>query len=217
MKGIMNKMNGMKRMLCAAFAMVFILTAAMPVLAAPKITQTDYEGRGRVEVDFGSKVNYKNVKVTVKDSAGKTYTTRIVEKDNDDLTFDIQKYAEGKTYTYTITGIKKRSESEYGKVTGTVKIPAKSALPQVKKVEYDRKDKEVEFDFNTKVEWKGANVKIKNGSKNYVVKILSKDNDEIDVKVKGLQPGTKYTYTISGVRTRGSKDYKTVTGTFVAR
>ena len=39
--------------------------------------------------------------------------------------------------------------------------------------------------------------------------IIEKDNDDIEVKVKKLKVGKKYTYSISGVAKKGSKSYKT--------
>ena len=49
--------------------------------SSPKIEEVDYEGNGRVDVDFYGKVKYKNVKVTVKDTAGKKYTAKVTAKD----------------------------------------------------------------------------------------------------------------------------------------
>ncbi len=212
-----NNKNMVKRTLAALMVMIWMVVAAVPALAAPKIQKAEYEGKGRVEVDFNSKVKYKNVKVTVKDNKGATYSTKINEKDNDDLTFTIKNFKTGRTYTYTISGVKKNNETSYGKVTGKVSIPAATAAPKVKDTDYDREDREVEFEFAGKVQWKNAKVTITDGSKNYVTRILEKDNDSIEVKVSKLTVGKKYTYKISGVAARGSNSYKTISGTFVAR
>lgn len=207
----------MRVMLCTMMAAIWVLAMAMPAMAAPKVKEAEYEGNGRVEVEFGSKVNYKNVKVTVKDGSGKSYTTKIVEKDSDDLTFVIKNFAKGKTYTYTISGIKKRSEKSYGSLKGTVKIPGASAKPRVKEVDYDRDDKEVEFEFANRVQWKSPKVTISDGKKNYVVRIREKDSDGIEVKVNKLTIGKTYKYTITGVRIKGNASYTTITGSFKAR
>lgn len=207
----------MRTILCTLMVLVWVAAAAMPAMASPKIKEAEYEGNGRVEVDFGTKVSYKNAKVTVKDSNGKAYSTKINKKDDDDLTFTIKSFKKGLTYTYKISGIRKKTEKSYSTITGKIKIPAATAAPKVKKVEYDRKDKDVDFKFTTKVQWKSPKVTIKSGTTNYVVKINEKDNDEIEVKVKNLTKGKKYTYKISGVRVNGTKTYKTVTGTFVAK
>lgn len=196
---------------------IWAVVAAVPAFAAPKVKKAEYEGKGRVEVDFKSKVKYKNVKVTVKDNKGATYSTTINEKDNDDLTFTIKNFKTGRTYTYTISGVKKNNESSYGKVTGKVTIPTPTTTPKVKEVDYDKGDREVEFEFTTRVQWKGTKVTITDGSKNYVTRIKEKDSDSIEVKVSKLTIGKKYTYKISGVRVKGANSYKTISGTFIAR
>ena len=212
-----NNRNTVRRMLATLMIMVWATIAAVPAFAAPKVKKAEYEGKGRVEVDFNSKVKYKNVKVTVKDNKGATYSTTINEKDNDDLTFTIKNFKTGRTYTYTISGVKKNNESSYGKVTGKVTIPTPTTTPKVKEVDYDKGDREVEFEFTTRVQWKGTKVTITDGSKNYVTRIKEKDSDSIEVKVSKLTLGKKYTYKISGVRVNGANSYKTISGTFIAR
>lgn len=207
----------MRALLCTLMIMLWITATAIPAMASPKIKEAEYEGNGRVEVDFKSKVKYKNVKVTVTDSAGKTYSTKINKKDSDDLTFTINGFKKGVTYTYKISGVKKKSEKNYSQVTGKIAIPAAAAAPAVKKIDYDRGDREVEFKFKTKVQWKAPKVTITDGKVNYVTRIKERDNDEIEVKVKKLTKGKKYTYTITGVRVKGNSAYTTVTGTFTAK
>ena len=74
-----NNRNIVRRMLAALMIMVWMVVAAVPAFAAPKIRKAEYEGKGRVEVDFNSKVRYQNVKVTVKDDKGTSYSTKINE------------------------------------------------------------------------------------------------------------------------------------------
>lgn len=212
-----NNSNIVRRMLVTLMLVIWTVAAAVPAFAAPKIRKAEYEGKGRVEVDFNSKVSYKNVKVTVKDDKGAGYSTRINEKDNDDLTFTINNFKTGRTYTYTISGVRKNGEKSYGKVIGKVSIPAPTTTPKVKKVDYDKNDKEVEFEFTARVQWKGAKVTITDGNKNYVTRIIEKDSDSIEVKVSRLTPGRKYTYKISGVSVKDAGSYKTISGTFAAR
>ncbi|MBP3875301.1 MAG: hypothetical protein J6E41_06375 [Lachnospiraceae bacterium] len=206
-----------RRMFATLMITIWAIVAAVPAFAAPKVKKAEYEGKGRVEVDFNSKVKYKNVKVTVKDNKGATYSTTINEKDDDDLTFTIKNFKTGRTYTYTISGVKKNNESSYGKVTGKVTIQTPTTTPKVKEVDYDKGDREVEFEFTTRVQWKGTKVTITDGSKNYVTRIKEKDSDSIEVKVSKLTIGKKYTYKISGVRIKGANSYKTISGTFIAR
>lgn len=102
---------------------LIITSAASAFAAAPAIKKVDYEGKGKVEVDFGSDVKYKKAKVTVTDTSGTTYKATILNKDEDDLEFKIKNYKSGKKYNFTISGVKEQGTSKYGSVSGTVKIP----------------------------------------------------------------------------------------------
>ena len=84
-------------------------------------------------------------------------------------------------------------------------------------VEYDPKDREVSFDFQGFVSWKNPKVTIRDAAgKNYVKNIEETGRDEIEVRVKKMTPGKKYTYKISGVSRRGKKAWRTVKGSFTA-
>ena len=83
-------------------------------------------------------------------------------------------------------------------------------------VDYDRDDREVEFEFKGSVKWKKPKVKITRNGKNYAKRIIEKDSDELSVKVKKLTYGAIYSYKITGVKKKGAKKYTTVTGTFRA-
>ena len=65
--------------------------AAGPVSAAsaPKIEEIDYDGGGKVEVEFYGNISYHNSSVTVKDTNGKSYRARIIKRDDDDIKFQI--------------------------------------------------------------------------------------------------------------------------------
>ena len=58
---------------------------------------------------------------------------------------------------------------------------------------------------------------ITDGRTNFVTRIDGKDNDSIDVKVKKLTKGKKYTFKVTGVRIKGNTAYTTVTGSFTAK
>ena len=202
--------------LVAAAMAMGMMTVPAAAASAPEIEDVSYDGKGKVEVDFVGHVEYKNCKVTVKDTKGKSYKATIIEKDNDDLDFKIKKYKTNRTYKFTIKKIRKAGSSSWTSVKGKVKIP-KSSKVVVEDVEYDRSDREVSFDFKGRVEWKSAKVTIKDGNgKNYVKYIKEKENDGIEVKVKKLTYGKKYTYKISGVRNAGKSKWKTVYGSFKA-
>lgn len=208
-----------KSILTGMITMLMLLVGTLPVLAAsgaPGVDEWKYKGKNKIEVEFKQDVRYKKAKVKVTDSKGKSYKTSIVKKDEDDITFKVTGLKKGKTYTYKISGIRKEGASKYTSVKGTFRIP-KDSKPVIEDVEYDSEDREVNFDFKGTVKWKKAKVTVKDSKgKNYVTRILEKDNDSIEVRVKKLTVGKKYTYKITGVAQKGSSSYKTVSGSFTA-
>lgn len=115
-----------KRLLASmlAFAMAFSTLLVMPVsAAAPQKKSIKYEGYGKVELEFRSKVQWKNAKVTVKDSTGKAYSVKILNKDNDEIEFKILQFKQGQKYTCTVSGVRQGRSGSYGKVSGSVTIP----------------------------------------------------------------------------------------------
>lgn len=208
----------MKKFVSALLVVVMVLTAALPALAAaPAIKKTEYEGSGYVEVDFKKNVSYKNAKVTVKDSDGKSYKVSIQEKDSDDLTFKVSSIAAGKTYAYTVSGIRSGKSGSYGSVSGSFKTPAAKKL-SIKELDFDYGDKELEIEFSGKVQYKSLKVKVTDANgKSYTVKLRDKDSDSVEVRVSGLSKNKKYTVTVSGVRLKNTGSYGSVGGSFTAR
>ena len=122
----MNVKLQWKRLLASmlAFAMAFSTLLVMPVsAAAPQKKSIKYEGYGKVELEFRSKVQWKNAKVTVKDSTGKAYSVKILNKDNDEIEFKILQFKQGQKYTCTVSGVRQGRSGSYGKVSGSVTIP----------------------------------------------------------------------------------------------
>ena len=116
----------MKRLRTILLSSTLILSL-MPTsvfASAPTKEDIEYLGKGKVEVEFRQDVEYKNVKVSVKDSSGKTYRTTITKRDDDDIKFLVKNYKTAKTYHFTISGVRKEGTSSYGKVKGSFKIPS---------------------------------------------------------------------------------------------
>ncbi len=196
-------------------AAMFFGAAPIPAEAkAPKVESVEFETGKRIDVDFKGKVQYNKVTVKVKDTSGKSYKTVITEKDNDSITVKVPTIKTGKDYRITVSGIRRKGTGAYGKVTAPLRIAGKNEV-LVEDLEYDRSDKEVSFDFQGSVKWKNAKVKILDpAGKNVVIRIEEKDREGIEVKVKKLTAGKKYSYTITGVARKGSSAYKKVTETF---
>ena len=210
-----------KKIISILLVLVLTMMTAVPALAAaPKVKRTEYEGNGVVDVDFTKKVSYKSAKVVVKDPSGKKMTVKIIEKDNDDISFKVSGIKAGVKYKYTISGVRVGKSGSFGKVSGSFKTPAAQASSNVsiKKVEYDRGDKEIEVVFSTKVQYKSLKVTVKDSSgKKVTVKRIEKDDDDLSIKVSGIKSGKKYTIQLSGVSVKGKNSYKTVSKTFTAK
>ena len=205
-----------KRILAVLLVSVMLVICALPaVAAAPKIKKTEYEGNGKVEVEFTTKVTYKRAKVTVKDPDGQKISTRIIEKDDDDFTFKATGLKAGTQYTYTISGVRRRGTNSYGKVSGIFTVPATGLA--VKNVEYDREDRELEVEFTTRVQFKDLKVSATDGSGNSLtVKRVKKGRDDLEITFQGAVAGTTYTVVISGLRAKGESSYTSITTSFTA-
>ena len=93
---------------------------------------------------------------------------------------------------------------------------ALAATPVIKKTEYEGNGY-VEVEFKKNVQYKNAKVSVKDASgKSYKVSKIEKDNDEVEVRVKGLKKGVKYTVTVSGVRAEGASGYGSASKSFTA-
>ena len=184
---------------------------------------SDYEDReslrpAELEVDFSSRVTWKRgAKVTVKDNKGKTYRAFLTDKDSDECDINIYNLKEGRTYTITINGIKKRGTTGYRKLTIKASVPApkpKSQKVKVKKIEIDDEDNEIEVSFASKVDWKRnakiSSIKDNTGKtcKGYLIDI---DDDECELYIPNMRNGRTYTVQLSGIKARGASSYGTVT------
>ena len=202
---------------------VFVLFAilctgflAMETMACVKVRNTEWEGKGKVEVHFQSCVQYRNACVTVKDADGKKHKTTIVEYGNSEIEFKTAGLKQGARYTFTICGIRKKGCSSYGSVKGSFKVPKTVHGITMKETDLDLSKRLVSFEFLEMVQWKKAKVSISDGKKEYVLKIQKKSRKEIEVKVKQLKAGKRYKWTISGIRRKGWNKYVTLTGYFKA-
>ena len=201
----------------AVFA-INIVPAGAAVDAKPTVEDVDYEGGGKVEIDFVGKVRWKNPKVTVKDNTGKTYKVSAIKKDDDEIEFRVNGIKKNRKYTVTISGIKKRTAGTYTTVKTTFSVGKAvnaKAKATIEKTEYEGGGY-VDVDFRRDVLWKKAKVTVKDSSgKKYTAKIVKKDHDSIDFYVKNIKAGKTYTYTISGVADWQGKTYGSVSGKFV--
>ena len=135
----MNKMMRKAAVSVTALAMAMI-TAIVPTFAAgenaPKIKDVEYEGRGKVQVEFRRDVRYRNTTVVATDAEGNEYNTRIVERDEDEIEFKIKNFKKGTTYNFTIKNVKnRRGQGAFTDVNGKVRIPGEKKSKELIGVE----------------------------------------------------------------------------------
>lgn len=187
------------------------------------IDDVEYLGSGKVKVEFEDDVAYKDdVNVAVTSTIdGKAYTANIYRKGLETMRFSVDAYEQGKKYSFVINGVKAYYDADFTTAAGSFTIKKPAAL-KIKKVDYDRWDRELSFDFRNKVEWQNKRnnmtiiIKSMSGHR-YAVRVTDRDNDDLELYVKGgLKYGAKYSYTIKGVKSRDADNFKNISGTFRA-
>lgn len=139
----MTKRIGRIAVTMVVTAVMFLIGQLSVFAATPAMEEIEHKGKGRVEVEFYGKVQYKNVKVTVKDTSGKKYKVTNIRKDSDDISFNIKNFKKGKTYKISVKGVKVRGSKSYGTATGKLKIPKDAtgkAISANKAIEIAKKD-----------------------------------------------------------------------------
>lgn len=211
----------MKKVLAMVILATLVLT--LPALAFSAVTaampqfRAEYEGGGRVEIDFrGDDVMYQNVAVTAADPAGAAQTVTILEVDDDDLTFVIEGFQPATVYTFTVSGVKLPGDADYGSLTGEITTPA-AGETSIQNVELDD-GRELEIEFAGRVDYDNVAVTV-TGADGAALQatIEERDNDSIEVRVDGIVRGNDYTVTVTGVGEAGSGVFGAVQRTFTAR
>lgn len=188
----------MKKTLALVLAMLALFTYtafADEVL----IEKTVYEGRGTVDVDFLRDVQYENLEVSVMDAEGNAYTLTILERDDDDLKFRVGNLVPGGEYSFVISGVRSGFSGAYGSVSGSFSVPQDETYA-IKKVEYDREDREIDVEFFGRVDLQGVKVRILDEQgREYEAKLCEVDKDGFEAYVPGLERGETYAIEVTGL------------------
>jgi methionine-rich copper-binding protein CopC len=205
----------MKKIIAVIIASILLL-GLIPALAdAPAIESIEYEGGGRVEIDFEGNVKYKDLKLRVTDEDGTAYKTAVTSRDGDEIDFRVSGIKAGTTYKVVISGVKQRGTSGYGKVSATFSTPEAAAkIPAIEDIEV-KSGGRIEIDFEGRVQYSRLSVKVRDAAgKKYPVRVIEKDNDELDIKVSGLKAGKTYALVIDGIRSKNAGEYVKLKTTF---
>ena len=217
----------MKKIIVTLLLAALVL-AAVPALAqnaftaadggiVPTIQHVTYEGFGYVEVDFLQDVNYENPTVTVTDASGAAIAATIVQLDDDDLTFQITDFAADAAYDLTISGVRVGRNGSYTSVSGSFTVPPEGAAV-IKKVEYDRDDREIDIEFAALVQYEAPTVQVIAADGTPInATIYEWDEDSIEARLESpLNLGSEYMVTVTGVRAAQDTAFGTASLTFTA-
>lgn len=99
------------------------VTFSIPKASTNLVKDVDYDADDKeVSFEFKNNVSYKNAKVVITNTSNtKTYTTRIVEKDSDEITARVSGLKRGSTYKYKITGVTDKATKSSKTLSGTFK------------------------------------------------------------------------------------------------
>ena len=177
--------------------------------------RAEYDGNGRVEIDFRSGATYKNLSVTVLDPDGVAQTVTILETDDDDLTFKIESIQPSTTYSFTVSGVQLPG-AEPEALTGEITTPA-AGETAIRSIEADDGN-ELEIEFAGRVDYADPTVTVTDAEGAELTCVITeKDDDSMEVRAEGLVKGEDYTVTVTGVGEAGSGISGTVTRTFTAK
>jgi hypothetical protein len=200
----------MKKVLAIVLAALIVACAAASAQSLLN-ARAEYEGFGLVELDLNQNVTWAEPQVEVTDAEGNTLDAQVYKYDRDDVDFWIPDLTDDQVYTGTLSG------AENGE-TATFEFYASSVLStMIRSVEYDAEDRELDIDFAMDVQYESPVVTVTDANGNvYEGRILERDNDSLEVRVKGLTRGSTYTVSVSGVKGRTFDTFETYTAEFVA-
>ena len=102
-------------------------------------------------------------------------------------------------------------------MTGQITLP-EAGVPAIQKIEYDRDDQELDIEFVEKVDFSGVAVEVTDlDGTVYATRVVESDDDSLEVRVEGINPGGSYLARVTGVSLRGLNDFQTGAAEFVAR
>ena len=94
-------------------------TVSSDVSVAVKDSEYDWDDK-ELDIEFRRDVVFKkDASITVTDSSGNTYTSRFIDKGDDECEVRVTGLEYGETYYYTITGIRNASGDTFGYASGS--------------------------------------------------------------------------------------------------
>lgn len=96
----------------------FTTSGSKSTSSSVSIRSVDYDVEDKdIDINFSGLVQYKSVKVTVRDSSGKSYQTSIRNKDSDDMEVRVSGLKYGSKYTVSVSGVGAKGSGKYGTIS----------------------------------------------------------------------------------------------------
>lgn len=95
----------------------------VPPNSRPTVKSVQYK-EGYVIVEFNEKIDVKGAKASVKGSNGKRFSAKITKSDDTRVRFDVKNPVAGKSYAFSLSGIRVHGGLSYTSVTGKFTAPA---------------------------------------------------------------------------------------------
>lgn len=189
-------------------------TFRVPDVTKPILRSTAYEGKRVVSVRFLKPVQYKkDFRILVRDADGSVQTAKVVRKTANGLTFRFAKGVSGQSYQFDLGGLRVKGQREYESLRGAFRIPP-SSMPTLKSVSYDAGYVTVEF--KQTLEYKTADkvgVIVKDAKGRTVKSRFVKcDGTRVQFQLQNPAVGNKYSFALSGLRTKGGRSFQTFKG-----
>lgn len=102
----------MRKFRVSKIMLIFVIIATLVVgsssisFAATTVSKVSYRGSGNVEVTFSKSTTYSNLKISVTDNKGSSYSTKVNSKSSKKLSFKIYSCKTGRRYKVKISGLK---------------------------------------------------------------------------------------------------------------
>lgn len=177
---------------------------------------------GKVNVKFKGMVTYaEDLSVTVTDETQNELETTVSKKNRGMMVIKIAGMVKGQKYNISISGIRKKGETEYGNVNCTFTAKRLKTTCKAKKITKKvtvKKKNTIIIKCKSNVKFKDATVTVsdQNGDK-YEAKLVGKSKGNIKVSIRGLKKASTYTITITGVKTKKELNYGSITTKFTTK
>lgn len=197
-------------------------TVTATVTEKVKVSKAACTASGKINVTFKGTVEYApEVTAEIKAMDGNELKAVISKKTKSMVVVRGEGLVKGEKYTVTVKGVKLKGAEAFDEVSRTFTAKRlKTAIKtkkMTKKVSVKAKNTII-VKLKGKASYNNPEVRVVDEqNKEYEAKIVKKTKGNVKVAIKDLKKATKYTVTITGVKTKKEKNYAAITTTFTTK